>query len=106
VVCRLVGRKTVTRIKRLVLINCGPPTQYKQGRTAPLLRTVDPFLYQHPSALRAPGPQCPSLVIMIIFIRTTVVTVVMVTIADANMIRGFSVLTILSNSAKTLVYDC
>jgi len=110
----LVGRKTMTRIKRLVLINCGPPTQYKQGRTAPLLRTVDPFLYQHPSALRAPETQCPSLVIMIIVIRTTVVTlvrttvvtVVMVTIADANMIRGFSVLTILSNSAKTLVYDC
>jgi len=54
------------------------------------------------------------LVIMIIVIRTTVVTVVrttvvtmvMVTIAGANMIRGVSVLTILSNSAKTLVYDC
>jgi len=90
VVGRLVGRKTVTRIKTLVLINCGPPTQYKQGRTAQLLRTVDPFFYQPPSALRAPGPQCPSLVIMIILIRTTVVTVVitvvtvvMLTMADA-----------------------
>lgn len=50
------------------------------------------------------------MVIMVIVIRTTVITVVMMTIADAmiirNMIRGFSVLTILSHSAKTLVYDC
>ena len=69
-----------------------------------------PFLYPPPPALRAAGPQCPSLVIMVIVIRTTVITVVMMTIADAMiiryMIRGFGVLTILSHSAKTLVYDC
>jgi len=91
-----------------VLINCGPANASKAKlRHCCALSTLSS---PPPPTLRAPGPRCPSLVIMVIVIRTTVITVVMMTIADAmiirNMIRGFSVLTILSHSAKTLVYDC
>jgi len=96
----------VIRIKRLeVLINCGPPNASKAK-----LRHCCALSTLSLPALRAPGPRCPSLMIMVIVIRTTVITVVMMTIADAviisNMIRGFSLLTILLHSAKTLVYYC
>ena len=97
----------MTRIKRRLLINCGPPNASKQGQTAPLLRTVDPF-FTPPSALGAGPSRAPALVIkmliMVIVIRTSVITVVMMTIAHAmiitNMIRGFRVLTILITVPK------
>jgi len=74
----------MTRIKRrkLVLINCGPPNASKD-ELRHLLRIFDPFFTPlHPPR----GHQCPNLVIktliMVIVIRTNVITVVMVTIAD------------------------
>ena len=81
--------------------------QASKGHPAPLLRTVHPF-FTPPSALGAAPSRAPAMVIkmliMVIVIRTSVITVVMMTIAHAmiitNMIRGFRVLTILITVPK------
>ena len=75
----------MTRIKKhkLVLINCGPPNASKDE-----LRHCCAFsTLSLPHSTTPPrGHQCPNLVIktliMVIVIRTNVITVVMVTIAD------------------------
>jgi len=87
----------MTRIKRRLLINCGPPN----ARTnCAILAHCRPFL-------------SPALVIkmliMVIVIRTIVITVVMMTIEHAmvitDMIRGCQCPDYSYYSAKTLVYD-
>jgi len=80
----------VTRIKRRLLSNCGPPN----ARTN--------------CAILSPALVIKML-IMVIVIRTIVITVVMMTIEHAmvitDMIRGCQCPDYSYYSAKTLVYD-